>query len=122
MTGMVSPLMLQLAALTALLQTRQPLTGGASGAPAEDTLLRHEERYWIDTAHSAGLDLSMMVLRRVVAAATLCGASSFNDACALARAATSSNKPAPHKVAAATTRRRIGADNSRPPLRAVSIQ
>ena len=50
---------------------------------AEDTLLRHEERYWIDTAHSAGLDLAATILRRVVAAATLCGAGSFDDASAL---------------------------------------
>ena len=63
-----------------------PDRAAAGGAQAEDTLLRHEERYWIDTAHSAGLDLSATVLRRVVAAATLCGASSFDDAGALAGA------------------------------------
>ena len=58
-----------------MLEAREPLTGAsAGGARAEDTLLRHEERYWIDTAHSAGLDLSPAILRRVVAAATLCGA------------------------------------------------
>ena len=82
-----SPLTLQLAALTAVLETRQPLTAAAAGgAQTEDTLLRHEERYWIDTAHSVGLDLSPAILRRVVAAATLCGAGSFGDASALAGA------------------------------------
>ena len=61
------PLTLQLAALAGLLETRQPLSGAAGRARAEDTMLRHEERYWVDTARSAGLDLSDVVLRRVVA-------------------------------------------------------
>ena len=79
-----SPLTLQMAALTALLETRQPLAPAAGRAPAEETVLRHEERYWNDTAQSAGLDLSLPILRRVVAAATLCGAGSFDDVTTLA--------------------------------------
>jgi tetratricopeptide (TPR) repeat protein len=82
-----TPLTLQLAALTALLETRQPLVDAtAGGGQPEDTLLRHEERYWIDSAHSAGLDVSTTTLRRLVATATLCGAGSFADASALASA------------------------------------
>lgn len=82
-----TPLTLQLAALTAVLEARHSLAGAAAGGGhAEDTLLRHEERYWIDTAHSAGLDLSATTLRPLVAAATLCGAGSFADASALASA------------------------------------
>jgi tetratricopeptide (TPR) repeat protein len=82
-----TPLTLQLAALTALLETRQPLAeAAASGGQAEDTLLRHEERYWINTAQSAGLNLAATTLRRVVATATLRGAGLFEDARALASA------------------------------------
>jgi tetratricopeptide (TPR) repeat protein len=77
-----TPLTLQLAALTALLETCHPLaaSAAASGAQAEDKLLRHEERYWKITAHSAGLELAAPILRHVVATATLRGAGLFEDA------------------------------------------
>ena len=77
-----TPLTLQLAALTALLETRHPLaaSAAASGAQAEDTLLRHEERYWKTTAHNAGLELAAPILRYLVATATLRGAGLFEDA------------------------------------------
>jgi tetratricopeptide (TPR) repeat protein len=80
-----SPLTLHLAALTALLEVRQPLAGARASSSAEETLLGHEERYWISTARNEQLNLTPPVLRAVVAAGTLCGADSYDDVAALAR-------------------------------------
>nr|WP_255525607.1 tetratricopeptide repeat protein [Mycolicibacterium sp. BK634] len=78
-----SPLTLQLAALTALLEARDPLAERDNEEVAERTLLRHEERYWTHTASQLGIQLSAPVLRRAVAAATLCGAESADDVLAV---------------------------------------
>jgi tetratricopeptide (TPR) repeat protein len=81
-----TPLTLQLAALTRLLEITQRLDAPPGDGNAESVLLRHEETYWRSGAKAEGLQLSAPTLRRVVAAATLCGAGSFDDARALAAA------------------------------------
>lgn len=48
------------------------------------TLLRHEERYWARTLATGGeRPLPMPLMRRVVAAATLCGAADEDEAMAV---------------------------------------
>src|SRR5262249_404496 len=59
-----SPLTLQLAALTASLELRQPLTETAGHAAAEETLLLHEQRYWDQSARGEGLGLADAILGR----------------------------------------------------------
>lgn len=95
-----SPLTLQLAALTELLEADGHVSSPCRTEPAEKTLLRHEERYWNDTAHFAGLNLSERTLREVVSVATLCGARSFDDVSTLLGAV-----PGARDVSADTMRR-----------------
>ncbi|MFE2716947.1 tetratricopeptide repeat protein [Streptomyces mirabilis] len=75
-------LTLQLTALTTLLQHGPAPVETASGAPAEEILLEHEERFWEDSANAPAfkLNLPTPVLKVAVAVAALCGASSKDDA------------------------------------------
>ena len=81
-----SVLVLHMAALAALLSAEP---GTADDAPQGATdvssyLLGHERRYWEGTARRAGLDrLGAAMLRHCVAAATLCGAATEDEAIGL---------------------------------------
>ena len=77
-----SPLNLQVAALAALLQAGpHPITEPGDRS-REDVLLDHERRYWRRTASERHLDYQPVTLELAVAAATLLGASSEQEATA----------------------------------------
>ena len=77
-----SPLNLQVAALTALLQAGpHPITEPGDRS-REDVLLDHERRYWRRTASERHLDYQPDTLELAVAAATLLGASTEQEATA----------------------------------------
>ncbi|MFJ2960483.1 tetratricopeptide repeat protein [Streptomyces sp. NPDC087270] len=71
--GDESVLTVQMAALTALLQHGSAPVSAAPEEPAEATLLRHEQRYWVRAAERLG-PLDPTVLQQAVAVAALCGA------------------------------------------------
>ncbi|WP_031173767.1 tetratricopeptide repeat protein [Streptomyces durhamensis] len=75
-------LTLQMTALVALLQHGPRPVAAGTGEPAEKTLLRHEERFWKDSADADAfeLGLDMPALRAAVAVAALCGADSTGSA------------------------------------------
>ncbi|MER8041919.1 serine protease [Streptomyces sp. NPDC094032] len=77
----------QMEALVALLQAGPEPLDAVPGEVVEATLLRHEERYWARAfASSAGpgrRPLPMSLIRRMVAAATLCGAADEEEAVAV---------------------------------------
>ncbi|WP_192806665.1 trypsin-like peptidase domain-containing protein [Streptomyces arboris] len=71
----------QMEALAALLQAGPGPLDIVPGEAVEATLLRHEERYWARTLATDGeRPLPMPLMRRVVAAATLCGAADEDEA------------------------------------------
>ncbi|MFD8934825.1 trypsin-like peptidase domain-containing protein [Streptomyces sp. NPDC059578] len=71
----------QMEALAALLQAGPAPLDIVPGGAVEATLLRHEERYWARTLATDGeRPLPMPLMRRVVAAATLCGAADEHEA------------------------------------------
>ncbi|MFI0717525.1 trypsin-like peptidase domain-containing protein [Streptomyces sp. NPDC021224] len=71
----------QMEALVALLQAGPAPLDVVPGEAVEATLLRHEERYWARTLATDGeRQLPMSLMRRVVAAATLCGAADEDEA------------------------------------------
>ena len=76
-----SALSLQMTALARLLQSGPSKVRAGEGEPVEAVLLRHEQRYWERTAwaHHLG-ELGGVILRRMVAAACLCGAASEEQA------------------------------------------
>jgi TPR repeat protein len=71
-----SVLTLHMTALTALLQAGPDPAGKGDGRGPEDVLLDHEEQYWDESQHHYGVS----ILRRCVAAATLCGAADEAEA------------------------------------------
>ncbi|MFJ4091488.1 tetratricopeptide repeat protein [Kitasatospora sp. NPDC089913] len=75
-------LTLQLTALVALLQHGPRPAAAAPGAPAEEILLEHEERFWEDSAQAPAfkLGLDTTALRAAVAVAALCGAAAADSA------------------------------------------
>ncbi|MGW0667173.1 trypsin-like peptidase domain-containing protein [Streptomyces sp. NPDC002746] len=74
----------QMEALAALLQAGPSPLAVVPGEAVEMTLLRHEERYWARTLAIGGeRPLPMPLMRRVVAAATLCGAADEDEAMAV---------------------------------------
>ncbi|MFF5654391.1 tetratricopeptide repeat protein, partial [Streptomyces collinus] len=75
-------LTLQLTALVALLQHGPRPAAAAPGAPAEEILLEHEERFWEDSAQAPGfkLGLDTTTLKTAVAVAALCGAATSHSA------------------------------------------
>ncbi|MCG7523524.1 tetratricopeptide repeat-containing serine protease family protein [Streptomyces sp. OfavH-34-F] len=74
----------QMEALVALLQRGPAPLDVVPGEAVEMTLLRHEERYWERTlAAGGGRPPAMPLMRRVVAAATLCGAADEDEAMAV---------------------------------------
>ncbi|WP_405404572.1 trypsin-like peptidase domain-containing protein [Streptomyces sp. NBC_01104] len=74
----------QMEALAALLQEGPSPLAVVPGEAVEMTLLRHEERYWARTLATGGeRPLPMPLMRRVVAAATLCGAADEDEAMAV---------------------------------------
>ncbi|MFD0314765.1 trypsin-like peptidase domain-containing protein [Streptomyces flavalbus] len=75
-----NPLDLQMAALAALLDHGRGHASAAPNEPSEATLLNHEEDYWESAAPTYRVDMSSELLRRVVAAATLCGAANKKEA------------------------------------------
>ncbi|MFF1655262.1 tetratricopeptide repeat protein [Streptomyces sp. NPDC058255] len=83
-----SVLTLQMTALATLLQHGPAPVAASPGQPAEATLLRHEQRYWEDTARTPAFrlsDLSTATLQRAVAVAVVCGAADQAEAEATAR-------------------------------------
>ncbi|MCZ4125352.1 hypothetical protein O3X23_39250, partial [Streptomyces sp. H39-S7] len=71
----------QMEALAALLQAGPAPLDIVPGEAVEATLLRHEERYWARALATDGERLlPMPLMRRVVAAATLCGAADEDEA------------------------------------------
>ncbi|MFD9880295.1 tetratricopeptide repeat protein [Streptomyces alboflavus] len=87
--GHESPLSLHMRALEALLRKGLPGAAGGPGAPEhgllEQALLEQEAGYWASAAASAGLGDGTgggtgPLLRRAVAAATLCGAAGRDEA------------------------------------------
>ncbi|MFH0180899.1 tetratricopeptide repeat protein [Streptomyces cacaoi] len=83
-----SVLTLQMTALTTLLQHGPAPVAASPGQPAEATLLRHEQRYWEDTARTPAFrlsDLSTATLQRAVAVSVVCGAANQAEAEATAR-------------------------------------
>jgi hypothetical protein len=75
-------LSLHLSALVLLLQSGPEPVDESSRTAPEDVLLRHEQRYWAKTISSWVSPLQDETLRRVVMAATLCGASTRSEAVA----------------------------------------
>ncbi|MFJ2720670.1 tetratricopeptide repeat protein, partial [Streptomyces sp. NPDC087437] len=75
-------LTLQLTALATLLQHGPAPADTAPGAPAEEILLLHEERFWKDSAEAPAfrLNLPTPTLTAAVAVAALCGAASKEEA------------------------------------------
>ncbi|MFF9274286.1 trypsin-like peptidase domain-containing protein [Streptomyces griseosporeus] len=79
-TGAETALTLQMEALLALLR-QVPVDRPGDDTP-EDQLLRHEHRYWQDTAHRIGMGPRVdRVLAPAVAAAALCPAQDEDEAC-----------------------------------------
>ncbi|MFE2266473.1 trypsin-like peptidase domain-containing protein [Streptomyces griseosporeus] len=79
-TGAETALTLQMEALLALLR-QVPVDRSGDDTP-EDQLLRHEHRYWQDTAHRIGMGPRVdRVLAPAVAAAALCPAQDEDEAC-----------------------------------------
>ncbi|GHF72979.1 trypsin-like peptidase domain-containing protein [Streptomyces griseosporeus] len=79
-TGAETALTLQMEALLALLR-QVPVDRSGDDTP-EDQLLRHEHRYWQDTARGIGLGPRVdRVLAPAVAAAALCPAQDEDEAC-----------------------------------------
>ncbi|MFF9626614.1 hypothetical protein [Streptomyces griseosporeus] len=79
-SGAETALTLQMEALLALL--RQVPVDRAGDDTPEDQLLRHEHRYWQDTAHRIGMGPRVdRVLAPAVAAAALCPAQDEDEAC-----------------------------------------
>jgi tetratricopeptide (TPR) repeat protein len=77
-----SPLNLQVAALAALLQAgSRPVA--EHGDSSREVLLDHEERYWRRSASSRWLNYQPSLLKLAVAAATLMGASTEQEAVAM---------------------------------------
>jgi tetratricopeptide (TPR) repeat protein len=78
-----SALTLQMTALVTLLQHGPAPVSTSPGAPAEATLLRHEQRYWEETSAAPAFrlsDLRTATLKRAVAAAIICGAANQVEA------------------------------------------
>ncbi|MFI1030547.1 tetratricopeptide repeat protein [Streptomyces sp. NPDC020951] len=75
-------LTLQLTALVTLLQHGPAPVETSPGAPAEEILLEHEERFWEDSADVPAfkLNLPTSTLATAVAVAALCGATSRDEA------------------------------------------
>lgn len=75
-------LTLQMTALVTLLQHGPAPVHITPGAPAEEVLLEHEERFWEDSADSPAfkLNLPTPTLAAAVAAAALCGAADEDEA------------------------------------------
>ncbi|WP_331720545.1 tetratricopeptide repeat protein (plasmid) [Streptomyces sp. NBC_00161] len=75
-------LTLQMTALVTLLQQGPRPATAAPGAPTEEILLEHEERFWEDSAEAPGfkLGLDTPTLKAAVAVAALCGAASVDAA------------------------------------------
>ncbi|MGW7306008.1 trypsin-like peptidase domain-containing protein [Streptomyces sp. NPDC054835] len=73
----------QMEALVALLQAGPEPLDAVPGEAVEATLLRHEERYWARAFAGSGPPLPMPLVRRIVAAATLCGAADEDEAIAV---------------------------------------
>ncbi|MGW0778314.1 AAA family ATPase [Streptomyces sp. NPDC002835] len=76
-----SVLTVQMTALTTLLQNGSAPVETAPEEPAEATLLRHEQRYWVRAADRLG-PLDPTTLHRAVAVAALCGAADQAEALA----------------------------------------
>lgn len=79
--GDESVLTVQMTALTALLQHGSAPVRAVSEEPAEATLLRHEQRYWVRAAERLG-PLDPTILQQAVAVAALCGARDETEALA----------------------------------------
>ena len=79
--GDESALTVQMTALTALLQHGSAPVRAAPEEPAEATLLRHEQRYWLRAAERLG-PFDPVVLQQAVAVAALCGARDESEALA----------------------------------------
>ncbi|MEY9932154.1 tetratricopeptide (TPR) repeat protein [Catenulispora sp. GP43] len=79
--GLESVLAVQMAALNTLLQHGTAPVRAAPQEPAEATLLRHEQRYWMRSAERLGA-LDPTLVLRAVAVATLCGAANETEALA----------------------------------------
>jgi hypothetical protein len=77
-----SPLTLQVAALTALLQAGAHPIAEPDDRSREDVLLDHERRYWHRSATERHLGYQPSTLEQAVAAATLLGASTEPEAAA----------------------------------------
>ncbi len=77
-----SVLTLQMTALTTLLQQGPAPVADTIGQPAEVTLLRHERRYWEDTAQAPEFQLGLrtVTLERAVAVDIVCGAANRAEA------------------------------------------
>lgn len=75
-------LSLHLSALVTLLQAGPEPVDESPRTVPEDVLLRHEQRYWAKTISSWVSPLQDETLRRVVMAATLCGAGTRSEAVA----------------------------------------
>ncbi|MEY9855066.1 tetratricopeptide (TPR) repeat protein [Catenulispora sp. GAS73] len=75
-------LTLQMAALVTLLQRGPDPVQVAEGAPGEEVLLQHEQRFWKASADTPAfaLGLSTRTLKQTVAVAALCGAASADEA------------------------------------------
>ncbi|MCX4993473.1 tetratricopeptide repeat protein [Streptomyces sp. NBC_00568] len=76
-------LTLQMTALVSLLQHGPKPVQSTPGAPPEEVLLEHEERFWEDSATTPAFkmdDLSTPALAGAVAVAALCGASDRDEA------------------------------------------
>ncbi|WP_302185358.1 trypsin-like peptidase domain-containing protein [Streptomyces sp. GMY02] len=94
-----SALSLQMTALVALLELGSPRGQSVAGEPLEAALLRHEQRFWEETAEAPEfrLNLPTPVLRRAVAVAAACGAADLPEAM---RAVAHDTQIAPDKVRA----------------------
>src|SRR4029453_2913726 len=77
-----SVLTLHITALNAPLQASPARVAATPGDQPEELLLNHEQQYWEDSAKARGLLYQRATLRRAVAAATLCGAGSEDEALA----------------------------------------
>jgi tetratricopeptide (TPR) repeat protein len=74
-----SVLAVQMTALNTLLQHGTAPVRAAPQEPAEATLLRHEQRYWMRSAQRLGV-VDPMLVQRAVAVATMCGAADETEA------------------------------------------
>jgi tetratricopeptide (TPR) repeat protein len=97
-----SALTLQMMALTALLQAGPNPVAEPPHDAIEDRLLGHERRYWEETAHACGLLFHERTLEQSVAAATLCGAQTADEALmVLAHLPGLGDQPADRRIATA---------------------